>query len=455
MADDRYSKLLGIEPAGEIPTHYELLGINREERDEGVIETAYKEKMRALQSIRSSKDKGFIEFLKEELRTARLTLTKDDRRKAYDESLDADSIEGFKDWVKPLLAMGFVPKSVYDLMLQTGVKEGLKREQAAKLVKELAQEHGATLQLEESSSDLAALENSGYDEGDDDDDQDESQGAADLDDGEPMFLDDIDPETPATEPARALSRSPGARRPPPPRPAGGGGRSAGGGKIQRGFYTDGGAERADARGGAAPAPSAWDRGGAAGARGRSAWGRRRGTGASTSTPPSAQAGGGTGARRRESTARQRERWQNQGEQRELSEAQRVFNMGARLCGVAEKVHTELGLYFPPKNGRNSITYQRNGVSYDKVFETEHKTYRDALKRFSTARERAEALGETGEELKRLAEGNLGLVKSILDEIRQLKLKRLAGMTKGEELRLWQGFVNSRRPGRLTKTVSLV
>ncbi|MCA8922630.1 MAG: hypothetical protein KDD82_12525 [Planctomycetes bacterium] len=408
-----------------------MLGIDREEQDSGTIEAAYKEKMRALQSIRSSKDKGFIEFLKEELRTARLTLTKDDRRKAYDESLVADSLQGFKDWVKPLLAMGFVPKSVYDLMLQTGVKEGLDEAQAAKLVKELAAEHGATLQLEESSSDLAALENSGYDDADEDDDL----GPA-SDDGDPMFLDDLDPGTPATEP------SPTSRRAPPPKPAG----NARGGKIQRGFYQDqGGGERSGAG-----SSSPWDRGGSA-ARDRSAWGRRRAGAESAATSP-AQSGNRT---RKESTQRQRERWQNQGEQRQLSEAQRMFNLGAKLCRVADQVHEQLALYFPPQNGRNSITYQRNGVSYDKVFETEHKTYRDALKKFQAALERAQALGPAGDELKRMSDGNAGLVKTILDEIRQLKLKRLAGMTKGEELRMWQGFISSPRPGRLTKTVSLL
>jgi len=424
VADERYSKLLGIEPSGEIPTHYELLAIERDEQDAGVIESAYKEKMRALQSIRSSKDKGFIEFLKEELRTARLTLTKADRRKAYDESLLADSLEGFKDWVKPLLAMGFVPKSVYDLMLQTGEKEGLGREEAARVVKKLASEHGATLQLEESSSDLAALENSGYD------DEDEGDGGpAEVDDSEPLFMDDLDPGTPATEPAAA----PSGRRSPPPRPAGRG-------KIQHGFYKDQGG------GGSSP----WDRGGSSSG-GRSAWSRRKGNSSSSSTASSTQQ---SGRPRRESTARQRERWHSQGEQRQLSEAGRVFNLGAKLCRVADQVHAQLKLYFPPDNGRNSITYQRNGVSYEKVFETEHKTYRDALKKFQAASERAEALGSGGEELKKVSDSNAALVKAILDEIRQLKLKRLAGMTKGEELRMWQGFLATHRPARLTKTVSL-
>ena len=423
MADERYSKLLGIEPAGEIPTHYELLAIERDEQDAGVIESAYKEKMRALQSIRSSKDKGFIEFLKEELRTARLTLTKADRRKAYDESLLADSLEGFKDWVKPLLAMGFVPKSVYDLMLQTGQKEGLGRDEAARVVKKLATEHGATLQLEESSSDLAALENSGYDDDDDD------NGPVEVDDSEPLFMDDLDPGTPATEPAAV----PSGRRTPPPKPEGRG-------KIQRGFYKDQG-------GGGGSSP--WDRGGSSSA-GRSAWSRRKGN-SSSSTASSTQK---SGRPRRESTARQRERWHSQGEQRQLSEAGRVYNLGAKLCRVADQVHAQLKLYFPPENGRNSITYQRNGVSYEKVFETEHKTYRDALKKFQAASERAQALGSAGDELRKLSDSNVALVKAILDEIRQLKLKRLAGMTKGEELRMWQGFLATHRPARLTKTVSL-
>lgn len=460
MADERYRRLLGIEPTGEIPTHYELLVLSRTETDLQLIETAYKEQMRKLQLIRSTKDKGFLEFLKEELRTARLTLTNPDKRRAYDESLIVDAAQGFREWVKPMMALGLVPRGVYDTMLQKGVKDGLTDEAAARVIHEVAAESGATLEQDG----VGAPEAGGYGEvdigeGPDLVQHDEAaQGEPEesyQDQGEieePTFTDDLDPESLAPPPAPGR-----ATAPPPARPGGGHAAAAAHApKIGRGrgFYDSGPAAEA------APA-SPWARGGPSRA-GASAQAPRpaSGSGAVGSGSGAVESGSGTvgrppapGRRQAESAGTQRERWRAQGDQSAVHEAARLFNLGAKLAKVAGEVHHQLQFYFPPANGRTTVTYQRGGVSYEKVFETEQKTYRDSLQKFQSAVER---LGELGgpeaDELRSHANQRITLIKGILDEIRQHKLRQLAGLSKAEELRMWQVFVASPRSTRLGQTV---
>jgi len=407
-ADERYHKLLGIEPSGDIPHHYELLGIDRTEQDAAVIEANYKERMRKLQQVRSSKDKGFVEFLKEELRTARLTLTNPKKRNAYDESLLADTVVSFREWVQPMMALGRVPKSVYDTMVSKGVQDGLSPDHAAKVVEELAQECDATIEADGAGVGAA------------------SAGPAVEDTDEPLFTDDLDPDAqPLQQPRAAAPREGPATL-----------------ARDRGFWQDGGQPQAKGPGGRARQASPWARGGR---RGGAAWGRRKG-GAGA---PARTASGG----RPESTQTQRDRWKSQSHARQVDDARRMFNLGAKLAKVASEVHHQLKFYFPPDNGRSSITYQRNGVSYEKVFDTEQKTYRDALKKFEAAVERLEGLdGPQAQEVRARAGQNAGTIKGILDEIRQHKLRQLAGLSKAEELRMWQAFVKTRRPARLTQTI---
>ena len=434
MADERYKKLLDIEPAGDIPTHYELLGVERDETDDDTIETKYKEQMRKVQSVRSSKDKGFIEFLKEELRKARLTLTNPKRRKAYDESLVEDAIEDFKEWVQPMMALGTVPASLYETFVAEGVKKGLSEKQAAALIKELAGEHNVTLQL-----------NGG--------DTTTSAPAPAVDDSEPTFSDHAEPsfadESPAGPPAggRREVVLPGPSRPrgqttlpPPPRtkPE----------TVDRsGFWDEGGVGS-----GTEPAPApppkprkkAWARGGRSTV---SSWRKRPGERSASSTSSSGGVVENTGA--------QRARWRNQSDQSRAGEACRRFNDGAKLANVANRVHDELKLFFPPANGRTSVTYQRNGVTYEKVFDTEHKTYRDALKRFEAALEKVNGLNDPlAAEVRQRANHNISLVKGYLEEIRQHKMRQLSGLSKAQEMRMWQSFVENKRSARLGETIDI-
>jgi hypothetical protein len=490
-ADERYRKLLGIEPSGETPTHYELLVLDRTVTDAVQIEESYKSQMKKLQSVKTSKDKGFLEFLKEELRAARLTLTNAERRKAYDESLAADAIVMFKQFVQPLMAMGTVPKSVFDTMVSKGVHDGLTPDQASNVIKELAKASNATLQLDapapaapsrlapprtlqpEPEDDPSATHADTFDlpESDhfvDDSDidevsySDEYTGShqeeeevvtAEAVEDDPSFADEAGTTAPARGAVRpppsfrqetVLRAPPGAPagpRPPsgPPAPA------EGGSKIQRGrFYDFAGGEAPAAE---PPKPaSPWARGGSsssgAGGRPPSAWGR-------SDAAPQHPAPG----RPPDTAQNQRERFVGQEGLRAISDARRSHNAGAKLARIANDLHEQLAQYFPPTNGRSTIVYQINGVSFEKVFDSEQKTYRDALKKFEEALQKVEGItSPPADEVRGRSNQCVGLIKGYLEEIRQQKLKRLAPMSKPEELRMWQTFVSSKRSSRLAQTL---
>jgi hypothetical protein len=73
--------------------------------------------------------------------------------------------------------------------------------------------------------------------------------------------------------------------------------------------------------------------------------------------------------------------------------------------------------------------------------------------FEAALQKTEGLaGDDVTELRARLGQNVNLVKGYLDEIRQLKLKRLQPLTKADELRMWQAFVGSRRSTRLVQTI---
>jgi len=147
VADNRYHELLGLDAAIENPTYYELLRVAPAEATGEVVEKSYKEQMTKLQHLKSPKHKGFIEFLKDELRNAKLTLSSDTRRKEYDASLNTRHHEAFKQMVSPLLAMGEISKKVFDTLVSTGVaKHSLTEASARELIEVMAKEASCTVQ---------------------------------------------------------------------------------------------------------------------------------------------------------------------------------------------------------------------------------------------------------------------------------------------------------------------
>ena len=149
MGDNRYHELLGLDPAIESPTYYELLVLAPADATSDAIENHYKEQMTKLQHIKSPKHKGFIEYLKDELRNAKLTLSNSDRRKEYDGKLGSKHLEAFREFAKPFMALGEVPRKVYATIVSTGVsKHGITDAEATKIVDEVMAAAGAKIAAE-------------------------------------------------------------------------------------------------------------------------------------------------------------------------------------------------------------------------------------------------------------------------------------------------------------------
>lgn len=526
MADERYRKLLGIEPKGEVPTHYELLGVDPSTTDLAVIEEAYKAQMKKLQANKSSKDIGFLEYLKGELRTARLTLTNPERRKVYDESLIGEAIADFKKFVTPLMAIGQIPRNVFDMMVAKGVSAGLSAAKAKEIIHELAKANNATITAEGPTAVASAPQPAAYQipedadpsathadpgfgdsgehvlgtgsdeetleqQGEDDpgsysderptEPEEEEVVAEAVDEGEPAFYDDAEDKTPAPLPAprhqetvlKAPTSFPPRDRPPardptpvPAEPE----QNPLAAKIRRGGFWDmadtmqpppkaapspwarGGGKPGDRPGSSSGASSPWSRQQSPSESGRidpriaEAAARAAGSPPPPRTPPPRN-------QPPDSVQSQRDRFRGQEQQRALVESKKKHNHGAKLARIASDLHSELAKYFPPTNGKPTITYQINGVSFEKVFDMEHKTFRDSLTNFEGALQKTDGLGgDDVDELRARLGQNVSLVKTYLEEMRQVKLKRLQPLTKSDELRMWQTFVSSKRSTRLSQTI---
>ncbi len=133
--------------------------------------------------------------------------------------------------------------------------------------------------------------------------------------------------------------------------------------------------------------------------------------------------------------------------RALVEAKKKHNQGAKLARIASDLHDSLARYFPPTNGKPTMTRQINGVSFEKIFDLEHKTYRDSLANFEAALQKTHRIsGDDVDELRARLGQIVPLVKSYLDEIGQVNLERRQPLQPSDELRLWQTFVSSKRLG---------
>lgn len=400
MADERYQKFLGIEPADDNPTYYELLALDPADLDAESLEKAYKTQIRKLQSIRTSKDAGFIEYLKETLRSARRILKDPQRRKEYDASLAANAEKDFREFVGPLLAM--LSQAMIDTVLvPKAIGDGLSEERAREIIAELASEAGVTIAAEAEAEPEPEPEEESYDEEDDYEGGYEPRPAAPRPD--PMRSADGASASDLREAAPVGTAEAPRRVVMPP-------------WVMPESETD---------------SLPWGRGGSR------SWGQARKRMA-----------------RKRSADLIDESWLDDESRAALGEAIRSYNHGARLAKVGSDVHRNLRAYFPPHNGKQQITPRINGVSYEKLFETERKTYQDALKAFREAVAKvANVQSSRAEEIRERGTMNLALVKGILDEMTRHKMALMGGLSQSEELRAWQAFVGSRRSPRLHKTVA--
>jgi len=145
VGDGRYQELLGVAVTSDQPTYYELLGLPPGAPDTESIDRSFREKMTRLQQCRSPKHKGFIEFLKEELRHAKLTLSSEERRGEYDAAIKERRLTAVRELLGPVLALGqLTSEAMGSLVSGLSAKQGLSEADARALVEELMRDyHGS------------------------------------------------------------------------------------------------------------------------------------------------------------------------------------------------------------------------------------------------------------------------------------------------------------------------
>jgi hypothetical protein len=149
----RYNELLGVPNHIKDPDLYQLLGLERETFDPSKLEEVYRERMGAIQKIRSPKHKSFIEFLKGELRRARSTLNNDKKRQEYDQELFEERREQLQLILDVVLANNVLSPAEEERIHAAGGDVGLNADEVNQIVDEELAKRGAS---RGAGSDMAA-----------------------------------------------------------------------------------------------------------------------------------------------------------------------------------------------------------------------------------------------------------------------------------------------------------
>lgn len=571
MADPRYHELLGIDPEIETPPDYfQLLGVDYAEIDEDIIAKNFKALMTKIQQIKGAKHKGFIELLKDDLRKAKLTLSKAERRNKYlaelEEKKNAHQIEDFKKEVKPLFMLGEISKTIFDKLIEKGQALNLTADHAERIIDQLAEAEGvAVKKVEEAKAEPEPA----------------PEKAFPLDQSDPQMVQPLPsttsppPNLPNNRPGKhpVSGRHPAHRPPPsrrssserlirppiaplqrphsgrrpiaPPqdadvpsyqRPPGTPSRPTarpdnrvpvgqfpnqqpiGGIKTGKDRFSEFYGSPADT--GAPPPPAQnyqnlynagnpqnppseynpMNRPNITTGRDRFAnfYGQQSpatgypaqnepvanpqsnfpamyGSGATgappsnpVNPPPQQQYGnmyGNNEAPNPTPSGRMPAQYnamptapagpslsdrinQDPSYRRKLKEVLDTFNRGSKSVKMGYKAHQELAWYFPPKNKkRDSITYQINGVGYDKIFDIEMKMYREAQRFFEKARKLSkehnvrEGLPPVFSD--RLEKGIRNL-RTYQESGREIKVRLMGSVAKAEQIRIWSDFLRELR-----------
>ncbi|MBI2930539.1 MAG: hypothetical protein HYY16_02715 [Planctomycetes bacterium] len=125
MADTRYHELLQLSEEVSDPDYYQLLELERVVIDEDLVEERFKRQMVKLQAIQSPKHKEFIEFLKGELKKARVTLTDPERRRKYDQELQDERIAQLRKLCSHMLVDGTLSQQGEISLVEEGKRIGI------------------------------------------------------------------------------------------------------------------------------------------------------------------------------------------------------------------------------------------------------------------------------------------------------------------------------------------
>jgi hypothetical protein len=137
MPVNRYSELLGLDPAIANPDYYQLLVLVPGRFKDADVEEHFKTQMSRLQEIKSVKHKEFLEFLKGEIKNARRILADPALRKQYDADMLAERVAMLQKFMEPLLVEGTITPREEASILKQGMELGLTSNAAGRTIEEM------------------------------------------------------------------------------------------------------------------------------------------------------------------------------------------------------------------------------------------------------------------------------------------------------------------------------
>jgi hypothetical protein len=144
MRRSRWNELLSIASEIKNPNLYQILGLDEHDFDAAAIDRNFRERIQHVQSLRSTKHKEFIEFVKGELRRALRILSHSDEKAAYDEELREDRTAELQRILTPTLAAGVLVGAAEKALLATAILDlGMRETDALAVIEAELERTGA------------------------------------------------------------------------------------------------------------------------------------------------------------------------------------------------------------------------------------------------------------------------------------------------------------------------
>jgi hypothetical protein len=140
----RWNELLGIPNEVKLPNLYQILGLEEQAFSADAVEPAFKERMQRVQSLKSTRHKEFLEFVKGELRRGLRVLGSAEEKKAYDRELADERRDELARLLAPVLATGALFPAAERSIVATAVLElGLSETEASAIIDDELERSGA------------------------------------------------------------------------------------------------------------------------------------------------------------------------------------------------------------------------------------------------------------------------------------------------------------------------
>ncbi|MEZ0227495.1 MAG: hypothetical protein ACAI25_02645 [Planctomycetota bacterium] len=133
----RWNELLDVPEEIRHPNLYQILGLDEQRFAVDQVEPAFRVRMQKVQSLRSTKHKEFLEFVKGELRRGLRVLTSTEQRRGYDAELREERVAELRRILVPTLAAGVLVGAAEKALLGAAVLDlGMSEPEALEVIED-------------------------------------------------------------------------------------------------------------------------------------------------------------------------------------------------------------------------------------------------------------------------------------------------------------------------------